>query len=57
MREKTINELKAIMKENKPFYELVVESRGSAFVGSGAYNRSLTYSDARNELIRRGELK
>lgn len=52
MLNKTVEELKAIMKENKPFYDIVLEAKGS-FVGSGALNRSDLYNQARNELLLR----
>ena len=57
MFNKTTNELKAIMRENKVFHDLVLDaSAHSEFVGVGALNRSDLYNQARNELHRRGEI-
>lgn len=57
MFNKTTNELKAIMRENKVFHDLVLDaSAHGEFVGVGALNRSDLYNQAHNELHRRGEI-
>ena len=56
MMNKTTNELKAIVRENKPFYNLVIEaSERGYFIGIATLNRSDLYNQAREELLRRGE--
>ena len=56
MKNKTTNELKAIVRENKVFNELVIEgSERGFFVGVATINRSDLYNQAKAELIRRGE--
>ena len=56
MKNKTTNELKAIVRENKVFNELVIEgSERGIFVGVATINRSDLYNQAKAELKRRGE--
>lgn len=56
MMNKTTNELKAIVRENKPFNDLVIEASERGFyVGIAALNRSDLYNQAKAELNRRAE--